>query len=224
MTIIAVEAAVGTWIDCAIVLTPPRIAALKAFSPSIRGVFRYCPLPNNASTWDISAQELADITGEGLQCGWIGHPLRAGWMPSTALGRAHEEHASEHAAQCGFPPEMHGGMDVEGCAGPSMGYSIMWSSNRKQRGGRTLGYYGWELGMSLDEFEDLADVDSYWRAYNVGELPGRGPSVRQRAPETMIPGVGWVDLNDVARDRRGQLPLVAALGELPAAEDPLVIA
>jgi hypothetical protein len=217
MKLVAVPAEEGLWLDCAVVLTPKRLAALKAYSPNIRGIFRYCPLPNNSSAWDISAQELADITGEGYQCGWIGHPLRAGWVPSEALGREHEEHASEHAANCGFPVEMHGGVDVEGCAGSSVGYSLVWSSNRKQRGGRTLGYYGWNLGCSLDEFEDLPDIDSYWRAYNQTELPGRGPAVRQRAPEVMIPGVGWVDLDDVRKDLRGDLPLVAASDSLVVA-------
>jgi hypothetical protein len=206
----------GLWIDVDFVLTPPKLTALKAYvhpqHGPVLGIFGYSELPSetvDGTVW--TAQSLADATGEGFACGWIQHPLYPNWVPSENLGAIHEEHASAYAASVGFPGSMHGGLDVEGAGAPSYGYAVTWATNRVQRGGGCLGYHGYKLGMSLEQFAAMANVTSYWRALNSPPLPGlRGDAVIQLYPSVTIPGVGEVDLDLVAKDARGELPLVCS--------------
>lgn len=223
MTLVAVPATAGLWIDFDFVMTPARIQAVLAWSlPSdigrlkagakVAGGFGYSALPGehpDGTLW--TPQSLTDWTDAGLQAGWIQHPLNPGWLGSEHLGALHEAQASEYAAEVGFPVGMHGGLDVEGCGGSSYGYALTWASNRVQRGGKCLGYHGFELGMGLWEFADMPNVTSYWRAQNQQPLPGpRGDAIIQHYPSVTIPGVGRVDLNDLAPDLRWQVPIVAA--------------
>lgn len=208
-------AATGLWLDCDYPLTPPRIAAMLAWADprgrKVVGVFRYVPLPGNSAAGDISAQELLDLTDAGLMVGWVQHVLMPGWLPYEHLGAIHEAHSSQYALDVGFPADMHGGFDIEGCTGHSYGYALTWASNRVQRGGHCLGYHGYELGMTPEQFAAMPNVTSYWRAAGQPALPGgRGDAVIQHYPPVTIPGVGEVDLDDVQVDGRGDLPMVAA--------------
>jgi hypothetical protein len=212
MMLAAVRAQEGLWVDVDFPLTPAKLALLRAWSyadQKVVGVLRYGPLPNNSVIGDLSAQEAEDICGAGFQLIGIQHPLAAGWIPTENLGAIHEEHASTHFALCGLPASLHQVCDVEGTGGPSYGYALTWSANRKQRGGSTMLYYGWLLGMSLAQAEGLPDVDAYYEAYNQPRVGGRGPCLVQGVTVT-VPGVGNVDVDTMAADLRGDLPLVCA--------------
>ena len=218
MTLIAMPARPGVFLDCDTIgtLTPARLAAAMAYvDPSrgpVVGLAGYCPLPGekpDGTLWTVEALDL--VTSLGLQALWIQHPLAAGWLPSEHLGALHEATASEYALSVGFPADMHGEVDVEGCGGPSYGYALTWASNRVQRGGKCSLYYGWKLGMSLEQCAALPNVTSYHRAFNQPILPGRGPALIQ-GPTVDIPGFGAADVNLMIADVRGELPLVCGAG------------
>jgi hypothetical protein len=218
MTLVVTPARPGLWVDCDTCgsLTPERIASLLAYThPSgakVHGLIGYSEYPGEMPTdhtvW--TAPTLVLATEAGFQALWVQHPPLPGWLPSEHMGAVHEAHASAYAASVGFPAEMHGVNDIEGTGGSSLGYGMVWSSNRVQRGGKAACYYGYQLGMTLDQCEDIPDFSQYWRAFNQAELPGRGSSIRQGATIT-IPGFGEVDVDWIAADLRGDLPLVAGL-------------
>lgn len=212
----AVPATEGLWVDCDTIgsLAPHQLAALLAYTHpqhgKVVGVVGYSALPGehpDGTLWTPAT--LAMVLEAGLQASWIQHPLAPGWLPSEHLAALHEATASEYAASCGFPVEMHGGVDIEGAGGPTYGYGLTWATNRVQRGGKCLGYYGYELGMTLAQFAAMPNVTSYWQAYNQARLPGRGPALAQ-GPTITIPGFGAVDIDVMARDARGELPMVCA--------------
>jgi hypothetical protein len=216
VTLVAVRATPGLWLDSDFTWTPARLDVLDKWSHSAYGrpvgLIGYAPLPGepvDSTLWTPTS--LADVCQRGYQALWIQHPLNPGWLPTEHLGALHEATASAYAASCGFPAEMHGGLDVEGTGGGSYGYALTWSANRKQRGGSTLGYNGYDLGMLLSQWEALPDVDAYWSGQRCPDVGGRGPCMRQQYPSLIIPGVGSVDLNLMKADARGSLPLVCAL-------------
>jgi hypothetical protein len=207
-------ARVGLWLDCDTIgtLTPSRIAAAMAHvHPTygkVQGIEGYSELPNERVDGTIwTADSLAMVVAAGAQALWIQHPLAPGWIPSENLGAIHEEHASAYAASCGFPMPIHGGVDIEGTAGPSYGYGLTWATNRVQRGGKCMGYYGYQLGMSLADFAAMANVTAYWEAFNQPRIGGRGPCLVQ-GPTLTIPGFGAVDTDLMAADLKGELPMV----------------
>jgi hypothetical protein len=210
VTLVVQPARPGLWIDVDFPLTPARLETLKLWM-KVEGIYRYGPLPNNSVVGDISAQEAQDICGAGYQLGIVGHPLRPGWVPSENLGAIHEEHLSAHVALCGLPAGMHLACDIEGTAGPSYGYGLTWAANRVQRGGKAQCYYGYQLGMTLEQCAEIPDFDSYWSAFNQARLPERGAALVQGRTVT-IPGVGEVDIDTMAPDLRGEMPLVCGAG------------
>ena len=214
---VAQPARVGLWVDLDFCgrLTPAMLVALSAYTHpehgKVVGIFGYSELPGenvDGTVW--TAASLGYVIDAGYQAGWIQHPLNPGWVPSENLAATHVTHASAYAESVGFPRAMHGGMDIECTGGPSLGYAAIWSHLRKlMAGASTLGYYGYELGMLLSEFEALPDVDSYWRAFNQAALGGRGPCVTQ-GPTITIPGFGQVDIDVVAPDAHGDVFTAAA--------------
>lgn len=213
---IAVPATPGLWLDCDTIgaITVSRLAAILAYEHPrlgrVQGLIGYAALPGeqpDGTLWTTGA--LAMVTDAGLQALWIEHPLAPGWLPSEHLAALQEAAASQQAASVGFPLAMHGGVDIEGCGAGSYGYGLTWATNRVQRGGLCLGYYGFQLGMTLEQFADMANVTSYWEAYNQPRLPGRGPALVQ-GPTITIYGFGEVDIDTMAPDAKGDLPLVCA--------------
>jgi hypothetical protein len=216
MTFTALPARVGLWLDCDTIgtLTPARIAAALAYVHpvygKVQGVEGYTELPGERTDGTVwTPESLEIVVAAGLQALWVQHPLAPGWIPSENLGSIHEERASAYAASCGFPMGIHGTVDIEGTAGPAYGYGLTWATNRVQRGGKCMGYYGYQLGMSLEQFVAMPNVTAYWRAFNQGVIGGRGPCLQQ-GPTVTIPGFGQVDTDLMAADLRGELPLACA--------------
>jgi hypothetical protein len=220
-----VDAPEGVWIDADFPLSEgaldclaawrdqPATALSEAEGPCV-GIFRYTSLPGNSKILDITAAELARILSHPARFAfaWVQHPLAEGWNPELCSGHDFAAAALACAALAECPKDVHGFVDIEGCAlrTSSVRFATDWQRLLLDSGTPAGAYYGFDPGMTPEQFWQLPG-NAYWAAHGQPDVPNRGPAVRQRYPSVKIPGVGLVDVNDVKRDQKGGI-FRAAMG------------
>jgi hypothetical protein len=212
MTIVAVPATPGPWVDCSQKLTLANAVALKAHG--IVGVFRYVPLPGLLLGHDLDAPELLMLTRDaGLQVSIVQHPRFKGWDPLEHDGYRDGQVAVEYAQQADAPEGIHIACDFEG---PKPGTSdvaakaFIEGHARACLEGGYLGrlYCGFDDPLSPNELYWLRGVTSYWSDEGHRVVSVRGVDTSQGAQFT-IAGV-TVDPDDVHVDRKGDVFFCAA--------------
>jgi hypothetical protein len=214
VTLLAVPATPGHWLDTDSPLSDATLAALV--SAGIVGVFRYVPLPGNNPMLDISPAELERICAHGLQCSLVQHVRGPGlWRPADHDGAADARTAAGHALGCGYPKGAHLAQDLEACQGTaneSDKYTSDWGTACNTAGFPHRLYVGYSTNLSAVDLYDLHTPNSYWSDAGHREVATRGVDTQQGSTVS-IGGISF-DTDLVAPDLLGGL--FVACGPAPA--------
>lgn len=209
MTAQAVKAISGLWVDASTLLSTAVLSAVRAMG--YVGVIRTLPLPNNPTDGDLSAGELQDALGVGLQVSAYQH-VRAGlWLPDAHSGAADALSAIAWARNAGLPAGMHLYQDLESVGGSAIDtitYSTAWADTVIAAGYLAGLYVGFSVPCSPIQLYGLPHT-SYWSDAGPREVAVRGFALHQRQPEILIAGVKF-DPDVMAADLKGEVPVVAA--------------
>lgn len=206
----AVVATTGMWADTTWRITANVAQALR--QAGYVGVYRYVPLPGNASLGDISLVEAHTITDAGLQLGLVQHCRRPPVMLALHSGLQDATTATDAAREAGYPPGCHLFLDLEGAAGNATQVALYcngWSTQVTADGYGCGLYVGYSAILSPDQLYALPRFDRYWSDAGPRAVSTRGFCIRQHSPEVTVGGVNF-DRDTMAPDALGDLPMVAA--------------
>lgn len=212
--IVARQAAPGLYVDTAWPLTPHVVAAVKA--AGYLGVWRYVPLPANASSGDISPAELQAICGAGLALGLVQHVRRPPWYPAAHDPEVDAQEAVRVARAVGYPPGAHIWLDLEGIGGDGVTtyyFAMGWSREILAAGYLAGLYCGYALPLTPAQLYSLPLVDTYWSDAGNRQVATRGCAVKQRQAPVTIAGVEF-DIDAVKADALGGLPMLAGVADV----------
>lgn len=212
MTIVAVPATPGPWVDCSQKLTLDTATLLRA--NGILGVFRYVPLPSNLLGQDLDAPELLMLTqGADLQVSIVQHCRLPGWDPGAHDGHNDGQVAVEYAQQAEFPGGAHIACDFEGCrSGTTEGTAKAYVEDfaraviEAEYKGRL--YCGYDDPLSPNELYWLRGITSYWSDAGHRVVSVRGVDTEQGTQITI--GHVAFDPDEVHFDRKGEIFYCAA--------------
>lgn len=212
MTIVAVPATPGPWLDCSQRLSLDTAIMLKAHG--IIGVFRYEPLPGMLLGQDLDAPELLMLTqGAGLQVSLVQHSRLPGWDPGAHDGYKDGQVFVEYAQQAEFPEGAHLACDFEGPRGGTTEGTAKAFIEDFARGvleaefkGRL--YCGYDDPLSPNELYWLRGMTSYWSDEGHRVVSVRGVDTEQGG-QIKIGGVDF-DTDEVHFDRKGEIFYCAA--------------
>lgn len=213
----ATVGAVG--VDLSTPLSAEQAAALRALGLAFAA--RYVGLDAAPAASDLSAGELAAITGAGLALLIVQHVRVPGWAPSAGVGGQDGATAARHAVAAGVPPGATLWLDLEGCAAGTSAASVAghvaaWAASVRAAGYDPGCYVGAGVPLDAQGLWHLA-VDRYWRSQSDVPAPAtRGYQLIQLYPTVRIgdlypgapPSVTAVEVDvDVAQqDYRGDRP------------------
>lgn len=213
MTFVALPAAPGPYVDTDVPVTRPVAAALRAAGKI--GIFRYGPLPNNATTQDLSSGELADLCDEGLQVGLIQHvrgtPDAPLWVPSAHDPAIDAEEISQWAIYIGYPAEAHIFLDLEAIHDTrvaTIAFCIGWQKAIRASGYSAGCYHGFSVPLSAEDLYELPGFNCYFSDSGNRPVAHRGNAILQGA-EVSIGGTRF-DLDAVSKDRLKGLPFLCS--------------
>lgn len=207
----AVKATPGDWVD-----TNERVSvgvARLLRARGVVGVFRYAPLPGVPAGWDVTADELNWLTGEGLQVCLVQHPRYPNWQPKIHSGAADARAAAGYASAIGYPVGCHIFCDWEGPApstsvDDSFGFLLPWGNAITLAGYLAGLYVGYGHVLDAAQLYGLHPYNSYWSDIAHRQIAVRGCSIVQGNP-FVVGGVNF-DSDTVRPDLLGDLPMVAA--------------
>jgi hypothetical protein len=217
--LIAAPAHEGLWLDTAWPLTEHVLDAIVSQSVAhYCGVFRYLPLPGNASAGDLSAQELMWATSRGLQVGAVQHVRGSKsnpfWDPTAHSGREDGLAAVAHARAAGLPPGTHLFQDLEavnavaGAREVTRQYCEDWGMPVIEAGYQAGIYVGFAAQLQPADLWLLSTVNCYWSDPGPRSVSIRGCAIKQQARTVTIAGVTF-DVDAIAKDNLKGLPYVA---------------
>lgn len=130
---------------------------------------------------DLSANELAIATGEGLAVGIVQHVELVPWVPRIESGHIYGMTAAFLARKVGAPTGITLWCDLEGVAkspnsAHNIGYNKEWHRCVSDGGFNPRLYVGDSCGLTNDELYYRLPYDGYWNAYNNNS--DQSPSVR----------------------------------------------
>lgn len=209
MLLQAVRATPGAWVDTDV---PVRLATVHALrSQGKKGIFRYGPLPHNRTDRDLSADELADICGGGLECTILQHVREGLWRPSEHSSELDASTIVEWALRIGLAIGVHLGLDLEsidGTAYETIVYAVGWQRKVLEAGYRAMLYHGFSVPPAPADLFELPGFDCYFTDPVQRPIPTRGNAVVQ-GKAVVIDGTEF-DEDTVAPDLLGGLPFVAS--------------
>lgn len=209
----AVKSAVatpGAWVDTTWKITANVAQALR--HAGYVGVYRYVPLPRDASLGDISLSEAQTITDAGLQLGLVQHCRRPPVMLALHSGLQDATAATAAARAAGYPEGAHLFLDLEGVVGNESQvalYCDAWSAQVTGDGYGCGLYVGYSAVLGPDELYQLPRFDRYWSDAGPRVVATRGFCLRQHSPEVTVAGVSF-DRDTMAPDDLGDLPKVCS--------------
>lgn len=210
MSLVAVRARAGRWVDTSAIILPSVAAELHR--EGFGGAFRYAPLPSNSAGRDLSALELMALAAAGLQVGLVQHVRDPGWRPAGHSGAADAMAATAHAQRIDYPRGAVVYLDLEGIAGTAAEVSRFandWADAVRQAGHQPGIYCGYQDPLGPKDLYTLHSATTYWVDAGPRTVAVRGHAVRQSYPEVVIAGTRF-DVDDVAPDMLDDLPWVAA--------------
>ena len=176
----------------------------------------YCPLPGNASKWDLTGprmRAIADmVNGAGvpIKVLFVQHCRSGSWVASAEQGAADGQHAAEYVAAQDYTVDCHLAADDESLKNPGPD-AIAHFTDWCQKWKTPLIYEGFAPGMTPEQEYELPDVDAYWGAYGPWGVATRGVRCRQ-ALQIVHCGVG-VDPDHAMPDNLGGV--LRGYGKLP---------
>ena len=214
MTIIARPATPGRWVDFS--AFPTRAQAQSIRDYGVIGCFTYVPLPGVTDAQkanDITAERLLMLIDLGFEVGLVQHPRFPNWDPRNHSGMIDAAVASEYALDVGYPDGAHLFNDFEGVIitadAPSGKLFLEGWALRILAGGLKAGLYvGYQQPLDAMSLYLLHGINSYWSDAGHRKVATRGVAISQGI-ETTIDGER-VDLDEVAPDKLGGLPFIAA--------------
>lgn len=219
MTAIAAPARACLAFDSDSDFTPAQ--ADELWSYGYRAALLYVPLPDlNAGRGDASAAKLAMLLAKGWQVGWVQHPRNPNWRPADHDAAVDATVACTAALGCGFPPGIHGWLDLEGpaagtTADDTQEFAETWAANVRRVGYLAGCYVGYGLPLGSQRLYLLHGITSYWSDMGHRSVMSRGCSIHQ-GPSRTIAGL-LLDPNTISPDLMGDMPMMAQAGPVVAA-------
>ena len=212
----------GLWGDTSQRITLAGAQAL--FAAGYLGVGRYVGLPGNVIGSDVTAAELAMLTGEGLEVLLFQHvrgnpPAHPLWSPVDHDGAADAAEAAHRARAAGYPDNAHICQDLEACdgtAGQVLAYCLRWGRTMVSEVYGAMLYRGYAVVASDRELYELPDHNRYASDLGDHQIPVRGTCYVQTKYDVDVGGVVKVDTAIMRADLLGDLPMVMAHGEAAA--------
>jgi hypothetical protein len=203
--------------------------AAKFYAAGYRFVARYVNRHRGPITGELTPWETATILRAGLALMVVQHVAAPGWHPTRALGANYGQVAALNAFDAGAPPGAPVWCDLEEVghetsAGDVIDYCNAWYDDVRAAGYAPGLYVGYGCGLTGWQLYQRLKFRRYWSAYNLDDdrYPAvRGVQLRQYAAKSAdrVAGVAIeFDVNLVARDARGDLPLflLAGSGDIAA--------
>jgi hypothetical protein len=213
----------GKWLDCITPLSDAVLASIRAQHPDVVGIVRSTPLPNNNTSGEVQPGELERILVHGFESFWYQrvrgtHATNMLWVPSEHSGTADGACGVQWAQRAGYPDGVHGFQDLEATRDTEancLQYCLDWGATVLAARASVGTYVGYSPGLTPDALHELPHSTCYWHGGGGPSVTVRGYAVKQIGALT-IAGVTF-DVNVMAADALGGLPIVAFNGDAQAA-------